>query len=807
MFSGNLAQDLRYCARTARKNPWSTFAAFLTLTVGIGATTAVFSVINGVMLRPLPVKDADRVVRLFESNATTPRDAVSMEDYLDWKRQLKSFESLGLYGLREANLTGSGEPKHVVVYRCESSVLPVLGVAPALGRNFRPEENEPGHDHVAILSWALWRARFGGQDVLGRKIFLENQPYTIVGVLPKNLYVLGDDKPDLWVPVPFDLSEMINTRGYHWYTAVARLKPGVSLNRANSELAAVAAGLAAEYPKQNAGVSAIAIPLRTWLTRSIRPALMMLLGAVTCVLLIALGNVANLLLVRTSARQREMSVRIAIGATRARLVRQLLTESILLSSAAALAGFGFAAAAIHFVKSLSLDEIRNPEQITMDWRVLLFAVGTGLLTGIAFGLAPVARTWGTQVNASLKESSGRTSDTRAQQRLRQLFVLLQTAMATVLLIDATLLIQSFAKASGIDPGFQPDHVLTMQLSLPESRYRAPGAVGRFAAEVVDSAQSLPGVESAALTSSLPLLSTGGGSGPIWIEGKAKPKNMWDSPTAQFNRITPGYFQTMKIPMLRGRAFNERDRRTSARVGIVNQEFVRQFFAGEDPIGKRIKHLADHADPIAIVGEVGNVRQQGVEKPVSPELFTPLSQEEDGVLTVVARVTGNPLSWAKPLEAQIHRIDTELPLYSVKAMRQIMAEELGWRAFHTFLLMAFAGIAILLAAVGIYAVIAYSAARRISEIGIRMAIGAQKEDILRMIVRQGVTPALLGSVAGVALSFAATGLLSNLLFGVQATDWRTYVAVVILLTAVATAGSYVPARRAAGIDAWRALRHE
>jgi len=805
--TGDLLRDLRYTARTARQNPWSTLAAVAILTIGIGAVTAVFSVINGLLLRPLPVYDADRLVRLFESDAATPRDNVSMQDYLDWERHLTSFQNLALYGVREANLTGAGDPKHVLVYRCEATLLPVLGLPPALGRNFRSEEDQVGRDQVAILSWALWKTRFAGANVLGQKILLENRPYTVVGVLPRDLYVLGVEPADVWIPLTFDLTEVINTRGYRWYTGIGRLKPGVSAARANSELRTIAAALASEYPKQNAGVNAVAVPLRTWLTRNTRPAVMMLFAAVVCVLLIAMGNVANLLLVRASARQHEMSVRIAIGATHSSIIRQLLTESILLSLTGALAGVGMASVAIRLIKVTGLRQIRDPQAIIIDWHVLMFAAAIGLLTGTVFGLAPLTRTWSTRLNETLKESNGRATETRAQQRLRQAFVFLQTAMATLLLIGAALLIQSFAKAAGIDPGFDPNHLLTLRVSLPESRYAAPDAIARFSTAVVDRARSVPGVESVALTSSLPLIGETGGSGPVWIEGRPRPAHMSNTPDVHFSRITPAYFDTMKIPLLRGRAFTERDARTAPQVAIVNEELARQFFGGENPVGKRIAHLADHPQWKEIVGVVRNARQQSVETRISPELFIPLAQEEDGRLAAVARVAGDPIDWAEPLETQMHAVDPQLPVYAIKPMRQIVADELGWRAFHTSVLTAFAAIAMLLAAVGIYAVIAYSTAQRISEIGVRIALGAGKQDIVRMIVRQGVTPAFLGSIAGVALSFAATGLLSTLLFGVRPTDWRTYVSALLLLTVVAAAGSYLPARRAAATDAWRALRYE
>lgn len=800
--AGSFLQDIKYALRTARLNPWSTFAAFLMLTLGIGASTAVFSVADALMIRALPVKDPDKLVKIFESDPAMPRQDLSMQDYVDWKPELKSFAGMGLYGWREMNLTGSGEPLRVEIYRAEWSVLPVLGIAPAWGRNFRPEENRPGHNQVALLSWALWQSHFGGQNVIGRKILLDGAPYTIVGILPKNLFVLGNTS--LWIPLTFDFAELLNTRGYHWYGAVGRLRKGASLAQANAELAVAAARTAREYPKQNGQETALAVPLSQWITHKARPALMMLLGAVGCVLLIALGNVANLLLVRASARQREMSVRIAMGATRARLISQLLVESVLLSFTAALAGTALAAVAIRVVKSAGLDEIEYPEGITLNWQVLLFAIGTGVLAGIIFGFAPAVRAWAMRVNDALKQASGRLTDLKGQQRVRQLFVFLQTALAALLLIDAGLLIQSFEKASAIDPGFRPDHLITMQVSLYPARYGSPGAIGRFAAALLERIRPLPGIESAAITTNLPL--DGGGGGPVITEGSTADR-LQDSRIAQYTRVSPDYFKTVGVRLLSGRDFNERDGATTTPVAIVNEQFVREFLSGQNPIGRRVMDITPHPVWKQIVGVVADVRQRNLETSVAPELFVPLAQEAEGSLAIVARTSGDPRKLAKPIEAQLHKLDPDLPVYSIETMEDLMAQKRGWRTFHTSLLTGFAAVAMILAAIGIYAVVAYSTAQRVSEIGVRMAVGASQHDILRMILRQGISPALLGSIAGIGLSFGATGLIVNLLYGVTAINWPTYLSVVLLLVTVAAAGSYLPARRAAAIDAWQALRDE
>jgi putative ABC transport system permease protein len=794
--------DVRYAMRIARQNPGSTLAAFMALTLGIGATTAMFSVVNSVILRPLPVKDPDRIVRIFETKATDKRGEISMADYIDWKTNLKAFDSLAIYRHSQANLTGASNPERVRILLCESTTLPLLGVSPVRGRNFLPDENEPGHDAVAILSWSFWRNRFGGQGLLGKKIWLDGKPYTAVGVLPAGFFVLGDE--DIVVPLTFDLTRAQNARGYHQYSALGRLRSGVSLAQADAELAALARSLASAYPKNNAGVGAVAIQLRDSITGEIRPVLMMLFGAVMCVLLIACGNVANLLLARTSSRQREVSVRMAIGASSARVCRQLLTESVLLSSSAALAGIGLAYMGVRVIRNLENTRIPHPSDIAVDWRVLLFAIGTGVATGLVFGVAPAVGLSMTQVNNTLKQSGGRVTESRTQRRLRQLFVGIETAIAALLLIESGLLIKSFVKASSINPGFQTDHLLTMQISLPESRYGRPGTVGPFVHDAVERIRSIPRLRAAAIATNLPFL--GSGLCSILIQGRPIPKDV-DSPFVQFNGISPGYFQTLEIPMLRGRDFNFRDTARSVPVVIVNEALVHDFFGARNPLGQHLAYLSDHPHWKDIVGVIEDVRQHGLEIGAVPEVFTPLAQDEFKWLAIVARTNGNPLSFTKAIEARVHQVDPGLAVFLPETMEQIITRELGWRAFDTSLLFIFACIAITLACIGIYAVVAYSVTQRVNEIGLRVAIGAGNSDILRMIVWQGAMPALFGAIAGVICSLGTSRLLSELLYGVQPTDPLTYASVIALLVAMAIVAAYFPARRAASIDPSQALRYQ
>lgn len=794
--------DVRYAVRIARQNPGSTFAAFIALTLGIGATTTIFSVADGVILRPLPVKNPDRIVRIFETKASAQQAEISMADYLDWKENLKSFDSVAIYRPSQANLTGASNPERVRILLCESTMLPLLGTSPLLGRNFLPTEDEAGHDAVAILSWSFWKSHFGGQDVLGKKLWLDGNPHTIVGVLPASLFVLGNE--DILVPVTYDLTQAQNARGYHEYSAFGRLRNGVSLAQADAELAAFAKSLASEYPKNNAGVGAVAIKLRDSMTGEIRPVLMMLFGAVTCVLLIACGNVANLLLARASSRQREVSVRMAMGASRARLCRQLLTESVLLSCSAALAGVGLAIVGVRVVRSLENTRIPHPADIVVDWRVLLFAIGTGVVTGLVFGLAPALGLSTTQVHDTLKQSGGRVTGSRGQHRLRRFFVALQTAVAALLLVESGLLIKSFVKASSINPGFRTDHLITLQISLPESRYGRPGTVGLFVHDAVERIRSVPGVRAAAIGTNLPLL--GSGLSSILIQGRPVPKDL-DSPFVQFNGISPGYFHTLEIPMLGGRDFNFRDTAHSVPVVIVNEALVHRFFAGQNPMDQHLAYFSDHPHWKQIVGVVADARQHGVESGPVPEVFTPLAQDEFKWLAIAARTNGDPDSFSKAIEARVHQVDPDLAVFLPETMEQIITRELGWRMFHTSLLIIFGCIAITLACIGIYAVVAYSVTQRVNEIGVRVAVGAGRSDILRMIVWQGVMPASVGAITGVICSLGISRLLSQLLYGVQPTDPLTYLSVIALLLAVALAAAYFPARRAASMDPSQALRYQ
>jgi putative ABC transport system permease protein len=803
----SLRQDLRYAFRVARQNPWSTIAALLALTVGTGSTAAMFTVINGSMLRPLPLRDPARLVRLFQTAPGKERTSVSMEDYVDWKRQLKSFDGMALFGEKEANLTRDGDPARINIIQCESSLLPLIGLEPVEGRNFTPEENQPGAGNEAILTEHFWKFRYGGQPVLGRTIFLNDVPYRVIGIVPDALGVIS--KADVAVPVIFDFNNIVNTRGFRYYRVIARLRPGVSLPAALAEMSALSQTLAERFPLQNSHVGATGMYLRDWMVHEIRPALLTLFGAVCSVLLIACGNIANLLLVKASARRREISVRIAVGASRWRIARQLLTESLLLSFAGSALGLTAAVFAVHAIVGREAEHLPRPGEIVLDWRVFLFTAAVAVLCSFIFGLAPAFNISRTRANDALKELSGRLTETRGQQRTKRVFLAVATAFATLLLIESVLLIRTFERLSGAKPGFQSHNLITMQLALPEVRYDAykhPGIVGDFVERARYRIQAIPGVLNAGFTSTLPLLSQNFG-GSIVVKGKTPPKSWWEPPHVLFTRVSPNYFKTMGIPLREGRDFNDHDDNNSQFVTIVNEAFVRRYLNDRDPIGVMIRPYLPVVLWFQIVGVVDNYRQYAMDETIAPEMFTCIIQQEETQLTLVARTLGNPLSFVAPIQRVIHQADPALPVYEPMTMEQIESREMGWRSFHTSVLAALAAIALLLAAIGIYAVAAYSVAVRTPEIGVRMALGAQRSHIVRMILRTGAAPAICGTLAGAIAALVLRHMLAALLYGVTATDLPTYAAVVTFLILISLAATYIPAVRASSIDPSHALRYQ
>lgn len=804
--SDTLTLDVRYAVRQAWNNRGSTLAAFLALAAGIGATTAMFTVVSGVLLRPLPVKDDARVVRIDEINSRTGgRLKVSMTDFADWRARLHSFASMSIYRNSQGNLTGMSSPQRVRIVECDTALLPVLGVAPIRGRNFSPHQSQPGGANEVLLSWSFWQSEFGGRDVLGRQLVVDEKPYTVVGIVPNLLGMFGD--VNIWLPLTLDLTRPENGRGYHWYFVLGRLRNNVTLAAANNELRTLAASLAAEYPNRNEAVSARAYEFRETVTGQYRPALLLLLGFVASVLLIACGNVASLALARASNRQREISIRVALGANGLRLFRQMLTESVLLSCMATIAGVGMAIALVRLLTRLPL-EVPLEQNIQIDWRVLLFAACVALLTGILFGLAPALSALLVQPFEALKQSSTRSTESRSQQNVKRSFVFLQSAMATLLLVVCGLLLRSFLKASDVDPGFKVHDLLTLHVSLPPSRMDPahPGEVGLFVRNALNQIRAIPGVKDAAIASELPLTVTGGAAG-VLVEGNNRPKSPFSAPYAQWTFVSNDYFHTLGMPLLRGRDFDQHDRQGAPAVAIVNQAFVNHFLEGRPAMSGRIALAIDPSNYLQIVGVVGNVRQYGIEKDAVPQLFLSLNQIEATWLAIIVRTQGRPMSYVEPIRSAVEKVDPTIAVFLPRTMEQIISEQKSWRMFGTSLVGAFAGIAILLAAQGTYALISYSVSQRAAEIGIRMALGATDKNILRNVALQGAAPAVLGAALGLLLGFAVARVSATLLYEVAPDDFITYAAAAFVLIAIALAASYFPARRAALLDPSRALRYE
>jgi putative ABC transport system permease protein len=801
----SIAQDLRYALRSWRGNPLPILASLFALSLGIGASAAVFSVVNGVLLRPLPFPRPEQLVRVFESDARAPRDSVSMQDLADWKASLQSFTAIAVYRPDVANLLGNADPLLVRTIQSDPDLFRVLRINVVAGRNFTARDNQPGSNPVALLSRAFWRTHFGSQAVIGRKLRLDGAPRTIVGVLPDSAEVIGH--ADMWTPAPFDFSNRANTRGYHSYNAMARLRAGVSLQQANLELSRAAANLASAYPEQNQGVGASAVSLPELLPDGLKTSLLLLLAAAICVLLLACGNVANLLLAKAAVRSRELSLRVALGAGRGRLFQQLITESLLLSLTAAAGGLALAKAAIVLVVHLDNIGIPRPKEVTLDAHVLLFALSAAIFAGTFFSLLPALAAFRSDVGGALRQAGNRMTDSKRRQSLRRLFVAIEAAVAALLLIESVLLIRSFEKVSSIDPGFQPNGVMTLYLSLPAIPYGQDSDFGaRLAERLLPRVRALPGIENAAFTTDLPFDQSLGGT-PIAIQGRPVPKNVWKSPFVFLTAVTSGYCRTLKIPLLAGRDFAPTDDAPLSPAVLVNQALVRRFFPNANPLGQAVSYRFDRADWHTIVGVIGDTPQQGPLETVIPQMYLPLYRQVNLWPALVFRTSGNPLKYTKAIQEQLRQVDPNVPLFKARSMSEVVDEQMEWRAFHTSLLAVFAAMALVLSCVGVYAVIAYSVTQRTSEIGIRMVCGASRESILQLIFKQGLLPAAIGTFAGALAAPAAAKLFSQLLYGVTSTDYPAYLSAVVLLLSVAATASYFPARRAANMEPWRALRHE
>ena len=801
--------DLRYALRLLAKSPGFTAVAVLTIALGIGPNTAVFSMVNAVLLRPLPYPDSGRLVMLWETWKVRGFDQLPVDGpaFLEWKQSSRSFDDMSPaftipeYGF---NLTAGGDPERVQGAQAGANFFDVMGVKPEIGRGFLPEEDQAGGRRVALLSHAFWQRRFGAdRGVLGRSIGLDGESYTVVGVLPGG--VEGLVKVDLWVPIARNLAA--DSRGNHNFGIMARLKRGVSAAQAQKEMDVIAKRLEREHPDSNAGIGVRVIPLLELAAGPLRPALMVLLGAVGLLLLIACANVAGLLLARGSARQREIAIRSAIGAGRARVARQVLTESVLLSAMGGVLGLALADWCVAAARRLVPDLLPRLQAMNIDLRVLAFTLGVSVLTGAFFGLAPSLRAARTDLIATLRESGGRGSIAGGGMRLRSALLTAEIAISLVLLAGAGLLERSFLRVTAIRPGFTAGQVLTMHLALPDQKYGDPQQRVAFYRRVREKVEAAPGVRSMGLINVLPMrahfLDLRVSVSPFKVEGEADPPKGLE-PTADFRSITPGFLRTMGIAMRSGRAFDEHDTSDSKPVALINETLARRYFAGRSPVARRLRTQSVTRE---IVGVVSDVRLNGLEQNLEPAIYVPLEQNPWLLLSLVVRSAGEPEAVAAGVRRAILEVDSEQPVADVRSMQQVVDDSLIVRRLSTWMMGAFALLALALAGVGIYGLVSYSVAQRTHEIGLRVALGASAGDVLRMVTGRSLAIAGVGIAIGLPAALAASRLLGGLLFGVGAMDPLVFVLVPLVLAAIAALAGYLPARRALRIQPTTALRYE
>ena len=805
-----LLQDVRYALRLLRKSPGFTLTAIIALALGIASTTAIFSVVDTVLLHALPYPNSDRILAVSTSSRSTGvgGGAVSPADYLDWAAQNHVFSYMAASRGWPVNLSGGDRPERLRATVTSGDFFALFGVQPIIGRTLSPQDSTPGNEHVVVLSFGLWKRSFGAdRGILGKNIFLNGESYTVVGVMPANFNPSfdADEYSELWLPsrwgVPVNMlhpnEDPRNARDSHYLDAWARLKPGVTLQQARSETDAIALHLEKQYPTSDNDVGISLVGMQENLVNDIRPVLLVLLVAVTLVLLIGCANVANLLLARATARSREISVRAALGASRMRLVRQLLTESVLLALLGGLTGILLAVWAVPALLAASPPDIHDFTAIGVNREVLAFSVALSLLSGILFGLAPALHASRENLNEALKE--GERGSSGSHGKTRSALVVAEVGLSLILLIGSGLLVRSFVRLMRIDPGFDPNHLLVFQVGLPPASL--PAQQDQFYEQVLRRLQSLPGVKSAGAVSRLPL--AGGNSDRSFqLPGSDQ------SYQADIRVSNPSYFQTMRIPLLRGRLFNDQDAHSSAFVAVINNTLARTVFPGKDPIGKYIVNFGQEMTRIQIVGVIGDVHHVGLDAEPRPEVYLCFGQGHwpSAFITLRTQIS-DPLALASAAQNAVADVDKNIPLANLRTMDDVISESVIQRRFAMLLLSIFAGLAMLLAAIGLYGVMSYSVSQRTREIGVRMALGAQSVDVLKLVVRQGMTLVCVGVAMGVVAGLALTRLMSGLLFGVGAADPLTFGIVTGLLTVVALCANYIPARRAAKVDPMVALRYE
>ena len=797
-----IIKDIRYGLRSLLKRPGFTAIALLALALGIGANTAIFSLVNAVILQPLPYRDPDRLISVFGSRNRSTQASVGPTEYLDYRSQNQTFEQFAasVSAMLPMNLTGTGEPERLSASAITGNYFDTFGVRPAIGRGFSLENEKTGQDHVTVLSHAFWQTRFAGDpNIVNKTIILDGKAYEVLGVMPAE--VVLPQPAQLWVPLNFDENPEMKMRHARFLLGIGRLKEGVSLAQAQADTDLIAAQLERQFPDSNTGWSLRLTPLRETLVGGSRTMLFILLGAVGFVLLIACANVANLLLVRAAARQKEIAMRTALGASRLRIIRQMITESLLLAIFGGMLGALLAVAGVKLLVSLGADNIPRTANVKIDATVLAFTLLISLATGLLFGLAPALRTMKENLVDALKDGIRGGSEATVKNRTRSLLVVFESAIAVILLIGAGLLIRSLVALQNVNPGFDPNNVLTLRVDLPVQKYaNTPEKTLKFFEQLETRIAGLPGVEAVGFITELPLSGQSNGM-PYRVEGQ--PDVTSNKVIADFRRVNQNYFSAMRIPLRRGRHFTEQEVRESAKVLIVSQQLADTAFPNEEPLGKRLFTGMGHY--YEVIGIVGDIRHESLQSEPSGTMYMPTQQAI--WRTLVIRTQGDPMSLVSGVRKEVNALDRDQPIAAVRPMTEWVALSVGGARYRTTLLGLFAVLAMILAATGIYGVMSYSVAQRTQEIGVRMALGARPFDVLKLVVGQGMMLALIGIVIGLAGALALTRVISSLLFGVTERDPVTFVVVAALLLVVAFIACFVPARRATKVDPLVALRYE
>jgi putative ABC transport system permease protein len=813
------ARDFRYALRMLRRSPGFTAVAVLTLALGIGANTAIFSVVNSVLIRPLPYHDPAGLVMVWENDSLhpNPHNTVSPPNFLDWQSRNTVFSGMAYIFDERDSLTGNGEPEEIVVQDVSANFFSVLGVNPILGPGFTPENGQAGHDNVVILSYGLWKERFGGDPaIVGKSIALNGHAQTVVGVAPQNFQWFIKDgsltgaKPQMWSPFVFPQSFHDHKQMGRFITVVARLNSGASYSQAQAQMNAIASQLEQEYPDSDGHWGVNVVPLREQISGDLRLALLVLFGAVAFVLLIACANVSSLLLARAASREREMAIRTAIGASRWRIARQLLMESLLLALIGG--GFGVALAvwSTNALLAASPANLLDLRSISLDFRVLTFAVGATLLAGLLFGFLPSYISAHSRISETLKEGGRGSSSASRRAFARNAFVVTQLGLALVLLAGSGLLIRSFVRLIGVDPGFDSGHLLTFKVTLPNSKYGTDPLCKAFFQQLLAKLVAVPGVRSASMESFPPLTGLGAATAVHLLS--QPPLAVSDLPVANVRVVGPDYLATMNIPLRAGRFFSAQELAEEKHVTIINQAFADKYLHGVNPLGQKAAIYMKSLDekeikPSEIIGVVGDVHQMGLDASPEPTVYWPHSELVMSGMTILLRTSNDPLALVTTIRGELQQLDPELPMAAVATMDQLLADSLSRSRFTMLLLGIFSAVALLLAAVGIYGLIAYSVTQRTQELGIRIALGAQRRDVLRLVLGQGARLTLLGVALGLLAALAISRLLASMLFGVSATDPLTFAGVVALLATVALLACFIPARRATRVDPIVALRYE